>query len=104
MIEIVEHDDKGIVEEMGTNVDQHGAREIEQIAEEHAQYETGYKSVDVAMSEGEDECRDNNSQMAVAKPMAENLLQGSAKEELFAHGRYQRHDKSLEQEVADGGE
>ena len=55
MVEKEEQDHHGVVEEMGADVDEHGAGIEEEIAQHNAQEETGNKAVEVAMGEGEDE-------------------------------------------------
>lgn len=104
MVEKEEQDHHGVVEEMGADVDEHGAGIEEEIAQHNAQEETGNKAVEVTMGEGEDERGDNDGHMWIAEPAVENLLHPAPEKELLADGGKQRHNEQLKQEVGDGGE
>ena len=91
VVKIIEHHHHGIIEKMGADVDQNGAREGKKIAQQETQHQSRNKSVHVPMCQREYHSRDSHGHMQIAKPLVQHLLQAASEEKLLTHGGHQRH-------------
>jgi hypothetical protein len=89
---------------MRTDIYHHRARYEEKIAQHKTKQETRNEAVGIAVRKREEQGCDKYCRMGIAKPALKSLLNRPPEKEFLAQGRYQSHNKQLQQQVARSGE